>query len=638
MSRPDRIEFFSKYDMMIPYMLEKAERLLEQDHDFSVMNLNDLLEFHHVHQHFEGGFYLVRWSADVRLRYEDKVKEAIQAIRIFLFGLSPADFSRVIGELEFSNYSNFWKLFQYFEIYKRVDKTQFAELLNNHPRHIRYILSIEKLVQFYSTEVRMFLLSAEESAEILLNYYEQKHIGKAPDWYFPQKLTDTDKEAIINAYLDSDEPNLNIVELVRHARQLKISSRTRLKAKQLAETMKEPILSSPSAIRFTMGATLNKDRDQAVSFETDGDGKMAVYGGKYLDSLSSDLELFLVFSNLFLYSDQEGLITLVSYHSEMDQFEKLFTQSKNEYMTGIVFAKKNMLSMAQLGIFGHYLKERGRPIEAVIDGFINNFFKESSGMANLIFKMPNADLSAFEKIRLLAPDMEYLLKQYKAFVSDGNIDHELLQMDSTPLNFSDLPSLLPKKYIFSTHSKIFELQAVFFNPNSVLARPGARGNNETVFSVLATKPMLKSDFENYQQAYIERFISEGYLVVNEEGLLEMVDPVMIFIAGRLYKTGHISYWHYSSGLRVAIDRMTEEGLLEVSERLLTTEEISYLNFYLNAKEFSDGLDLRNKYLHGSHGRDEKQQEMDYLYFLRTFIVILIKLCDDVVFWRKYQRS
>ncbi|MBS7565534.1 hypothetical protein KHS38_14065 [Mucilaginibacter sp. Bleaf8] len=624
--------------MMIPHMLEKAERLLEHDLDFSVMNLNDLLEFHHVHKHFEGGFYLVRWSEAVKLGYEAKVKEAIQAIKVFLFNLAPADFSRVIGQLEFSNRSNFWQLFRYFEIFKRVDKPLFAELLNDHPRHIRYILSLEKLVQFYSAEVRAFLLSAEESAEILLGYYEQKHIGESPAWYFPKALTDNDKEEIINVYLDSEEPNLNFVELVRHARQLKLSPRTRLKAKQVAGKIKEPILNSPNATRFTMGATLNKDQDDAVAFETDADGTMAIYGGKYFDSLRSDLELFLVFSNLFLYSDKEGLITLVSHLSEMDQLEKLFTQSRSEYMTGMVFAKKNMLSMAQLGIFGHYLKERGRPIEAVIDGFINDFFKEIWGMANLIFKMPQADLSAFEKIRLLAPDMEYLLKQYKAFVNDGDIEHELLQMDSTPLNFSDLPSLLAKKYLFSTHSTILELQAIFFNPNSMLARRGEEGNDETVFHALATKPMLKTDFEDYQRAYIERFISEGYLTINEEGVLEMVDPVMIFIAGRLYETGHISYWHYSSELRVAIDRMTEEGLLEVSDRLLTKEETSYLNFYLNAKEFSNGLDLRNKYLHGSHGRDIKQQEMDYLYFLRTFIVILIKLCDDVVLWQKFQRS
>ncbi|WP_345949153.1 hypothetical protein ABDD95_20115 [Mucilaginibacter sp. PAMB04274] len=376
MSRPNRVEFFSKHDMMIPHMLEKAERLLEQEHDFSAMDLNDLLEFHHVHQHFESGFYLTRWSDDKKLIYQAKVQEAIQATRIFLIGLSAADFSWVIGELEFSNRSNFWQLFRYLEIYKRVDKTLFAELLNDHTRHIRYILSLEKLVQFYNAEVHAFLLNAEESAELLLSYYEQKHTGEPPAWYFPKILTDADKERIINAYLDSEEPNLNFVELVKHARQLKLSPRIRLKAKQLAGTIKEPILNGPNAIRFIMGAALNKDQDEAVTFETDDDGTMAVYGGKYFDSLHSDLELFLVFSNLFLYSDKEGLITLVSLLSEMNQLEKLFTQSKSEYMTGMVFAKKNMLSMAQLGIFGHYLKERGRSIEVVIDGFINDFSKE----------------------------------------------------------------------------------------------------------------------------------------------------------------------------------------------------------------------------------------------------------------------
>jgi hypothetical protein len=40
-------------------------------------------------------------------------------------------------------------------------------------------------------------------------------------------------------------------------------------------------------------------------------------------------------------------------------------------------------------------------------------------------------------------------------------------------------------------------------------------------------------------------------------------------------------------------------------------------------------------MHGSHDRDEKHQEMAYLYFLRTLILMLLKLQDDVVLKRKY---
>ncbi|QEM02712.1 hypothetical protein DIU31_003975 [Mucilaginibacter rubeus] len=42
-----------------------------------------------------------------------------------------------------------------------------------------------------------------------------------------------------------------------------------------------------------------------------------------------------------------------------------------------------------------------------------------------------------------------------------------------------------------------------------------------------------------------------------------------------------------------------------------------------------------QYMHGSYEQDAKQQQVDYLYFLRTTILILIKLRDDAVLKRRW---
>jgi len=55
------------------------------------------------------------------------------------------------------------------------------------------------------------------------------------------------------------------------------------------------------------------------------------------------------------------------------------------------------------------------------------------------------------------------------------------------------------------------------------------------------------------------------------------------------------------------------------------------------REFTNGKDLRNKYLHGSHDRDPEHHELDYLYFLRTLIVLLIKLRNDVILKLNYAK-
>ncbi|SEN06983.1 hypothetical protein SAMN05192574_102357 [Mucilaginibacter gossypiicola] len=631
MSRLDQVVFFSKSDAIGPHMLGKAERLLNQTMDFSALDLNGLLEFHHIHQYFEHGLYLSYWTEQQIAAYKLVVKEAFVALRKFFLGLTAVDVLAEVGQLSFDNRENFWQLYRYFELYKKHDRSVFTAILAANPIHIRDILSIEKLVDFYNLELRAFLLTYEESAELLLSHYEQKHDRPSP-YNFPKSLSDADREAIIEAYLGSAEPNLNYIELAKSARTIKLSPKVRLKAKRVAASITSEVLTDDNSIRMGVAASLSEKQTEPVIFEKDKNGDtIAVYGAAYLNKLQTEQQLFGVFSDLFLYTDDEGLISLVNKDSEMDTLEKIFMQAKNQYQKGILFERKNMLSLAQLGVFSHYLKHSGRSIEALIESFVHTFFKDQTSMAGLVFRMPAPGLEPAEKIRLIAPEMDYLLRQFKNFISDSAIDHELLRMDSGQLHFSELPSSVAKKYIYASHDTIRLLQHWFFDPTSILAdRQDDMENRQTVFYRLVNQHVTIADFEDYQLPYLQQMITDGFLRTDEDGKIEIVDPMMVFIAGKLRINGCISYWHISEVFRGTLDRLVDEGFLKVSDRLLTTEEVSYLNYYLNMREFSNGKDLRNKYLHGSHDREPEQQQLDYLYFLRTLIVLLIKLRDDLM--------
>jgi len=49
-------------------------------------------------------------------------------------------------------------------------------------------------------------------------------------------------------------------------------------------------------------------------------------------------------------------------------------------------------------------------------------------------------------------------------------------------------------------------------------------------------------------------------------------------------------------------------MIEFENTLFTTEEIKYLNYYLNKKAFSNGMGLRNKYLHGTNSNSKDEQQ------------------------------
>ena len=54
----------------------------------------------------------------------------------------------------------------------------------------------------------------------------------------------------------------------------------------------------------------------------------------------------------------------------------------------------------------------------------------------------------------------------------------------------------------------------------------------------------------------------------------------------------------------------------------------YLNYILNKADFSNGLDLRNKYLHGSYTHDEEEQENDYDQMLLVIALVIMKINQE----------
>ena len=61
-------------------------------------------------------------------------------------------------------------------------------------------------------------------------------------------------------------------------------------------------------------------------------------------------------------------------------------------------------------------------------------------------------------------------------------------------------------------------------------------------------------------------------------------------------------------------------------------EQSYFNYFLNKSEFTNGLDLRNSYLHGTQANPGDVQIHEYAYFtyLKLLFLVLLKIEDDLI--------
>ena len=86
--------------------------------------------------------------------------------------------------------------------------------------------------------------------------------------------------------------------------------------------------------------------------------------------------------------------------------------------------------------------------------------------------------------------------------------------------------------------------------------------------------------------------------------------------------------NYLNFLNDTISDLHEAGDLEFSSTLFSKPEQDYLNFVLNKSEFSNGYDLRNKYLHNTHSLETTIHERDYIELLKIMVLVIIKINEE----------
>jgi hypothetical protein len=77
--------------------------------------------------------------------------------------------------------------------------------------------------------------------------------------------------------------------------------------------------------------------------------------------------------------------------------------------------------------------------------------------------------------------------------------------------------------------------------------------------------------------------------------------------------------------------MASENIILFESSLFSKPEQAYLNYFLNKSEFSNGLDLRNSYLHGTQANPDEIQKHEYAYFtyMKLLVLTMLKIDDDL---------
>ena len=637
----DRVQFYSKEDMAGGHHLSKGEHILRNETKFNYTDINEVLELYNLKKYFDNELYLKSWTQDEIDNFKQKATEYGKIVGQFFSTINDTNVFELYEQILHGYIHSFWEIVSNHNVFKRISKSNFSKILESEPHLIHEILTHKGIVDYYNTELKNFLLTYSQSAEILLSFYETENEFNKNQKFIPKSLTIADKENIISDYLDSTDTNLNyigLIENVRNRNDFKISDKTRLKAKRLHRSETEKFFIDKGGMSY--GVTISFPENASKIKDGHIDDKLVAHYTYSLDFIKKNNNPYLLFQNfkyLFEFIDNQNRINLVNKKSQMGVFERIMgVHSQNEYRIDTGFSFTEMTSQGQIYGYNRILSELNTSIESILHFAFTTAFQERYNFAdNARFLIPSATNSYFEKVRLLAPEFESILKQFKLFIEEGNIDFELLQISSSPTSIRDIPSLNQNKYIyFNTDNKeMVGCSNLFFSDQTLLAyvEPFKEEKYHTFFDLLVNEQVNFNNYEEHQKPQLNYLIDKDFIKVDNNGFIQITNNERLFVFKDLYDDEFASFYRYPLEFQKEVLQMANENIVFFESSLFSKTEQSYFNYFLNKSEFTNGLDLRNSYLHGTQANPDEIQKHEYAYFtyLKLLILTMLKIDDDL---------
>lgn len=646
----DRVCYFSKDDLSLGHYLGMAEkRIQEVSKGDMPTDIEGIIELWHIKRMFENDCRLLKWDDKEYQTLKNQTNEYNKIIANFFNTLNPKTIKNEFELLEWGYKKSFWEIIDAYKLYKLLEPETLRKILTENINYVREVLECQGIVEKFKSIIREVLISNVNSAHILLDKYVAKQdLHGEKKIYLPSNLTIEDKEQMLTNYLESDEPNINYVRLIsqiKDCNQIKISPKTRLMADRLAQKLNDELMSSPTTIKtnWSVGIQfLDDEKNEPIELNIDEKGiPTYIYSIPYIKKCGNIRRVTNCIS-LFGWLNNHRMLNLINKRSEVDTMETLLIdKGKDAYPTYMVFSQKNRLSLYQLYGYRNALNTINSSYEGELKQFYEQYLKEVYDYPGLAINLPKDDDSALNKCLIICPVLDAIIKQYNAFVVEGEIDKELIRL-SKPLKVEQGKSILINKYyeIAEDNDDVKSvLYGLFGAGNSLLAyvEPFKNKNYHSLIDLLVNEEkVLYSNYHAYQKPHLDFLIKQGVIGVNSDGYVFIADPSMVSVLKSLWEYEACSYWHFGETERKTIDEMYAKGWLVKDNHLLSKPERDFFSYYLDNMKFTNGKAYRNHYLHGDtlSVDDINAHSVAYITFLELLTILLLKIEDDLWLARK----
>ncbi|QUI24217.1 hypothetical protein HZI73_18815 [Vallitalea pronyensis] len=631
------IKFNSKYGMACGWELNKIVKKVKENAIESEWSITDLIDFYNILKYIhikQFSDYIVQ-KTDIEIRtYEKKIHHKIG----HFINKYKNDYINFHDNIASNSTDDFWEIFEKYKLYKKVKNSDFRAFLNKDNVHVYSILKFKQLAKHFDSEIKEVILTDSSNAKIILSKYI-----KEDNLYLPSSLTETEIYSLIDEYIDSPQVNINTLrQIITYpvGKGLNIPDKIKLHAMRKEKIEESKLFNDGTGIKTRVMISYPNDQEEVVIITMNDNTANINISLKWIKENLDYPTLWNNFIYIFSFVDIKMRLQFVSKTSDMGVLESLMhPKEEHLYTTSFSFRYNKMLSNAEIYSYIKVLNDFDIRLEDMIEWFFSKYLKDEFKISNFIVKMPSKETSYFEKCRTILPEIDRIFKQYNLLVEDGFIDQELIQMSSSSVKSKDIKSLIEKKYVYSTSDWYKRASHLLFSDqSSIFYMPNKEDNYENFLDLMISEHLKKNDFEEYQLQDMEWLFENNLICEDKEGYLEFIDQKVIYILKELFYEEVINYWHYPDNIRRVIEGLYNQNFVNLKSSLFSKNEQDYFDYYLNKSKFTNGHDIRNKYLHGTNSNNEKQYKTDYHIILKLIVIVVIKINDDLCIKEDYMSN
>jgi hypothetical protein len=629
-----RIKYYGTRDLATVFYLKPVVELLENFNENKTnYDINDVLELYNVYVYVKNEVFPKDLDQDKAEKFIKLKPSMLKVISSFFNAITEENILEIIQGVGFDYHDDLLRLLTEHKVHERVSSGKMMQALNSSKVTIWNILANKKIVKQYEQEIKALILSDTDNAEYIIRKYFEKNEDK--DIYLPESLTKEEVHDILERYLNSTNANPNYMQLIAQARPIPsrgIDDKIKLLAKQKHKTWNDNFFKeNKSVLIFDTQVAISDSQKEPVDISQDG--SKFTYSRKWLKEHSDNLSVLSNFIHIFPIANKHMLLTLPSYSSQLGIFERFMkVAGRDEYPEGAHFQFIDQITLKQTMMYENFLRSEGKNLEGIIAWYFNEHLKDTFGADGFSYVASSTSATYLERCKHVFSEMDSVIKQFKLYVENGFLDQELLAITSKTPDYKELPSQLSDKYVYAAESpEIFEIMHYLFSDQSGLTYINDTLKDKDLASLLANHEIKYREFHDYQKQSLDKLIAWG-IIKKASKRLVFQSKRQILILKNLFQTEALSYYHYSTEGRIEINTMVSKGWLMKEGSLLTRSEAKYFSYYLNQKEFSNGHDLRNIYMHAAMSKDDKLDEekhyKTYIIVLRLLIALIIKIDDD----------